>query len=152
MALSAHTARRVRRLPSAGLGYGTILTAAVVYDGALLEWTAAHKLQPISNSTTAAFAGVAFIKDPTSTGGITGDGTKTVEFFADAVEILLPCNSDVTVGLVNVATIYAQDDDTVTADNTLGPAVGVCVGKDPGGTSGSLMWIRIRGNALVRAS
>jgi len=149
MALSANTWRQMRNPEPMILGNGTILTAAVVYHGSLVEWTAAGKLQGITNSTTAAFAGVAYIKTPTGTGGLTGDGSLTVDFIAGGVEILMTCNSDVTTGIVNVSAIYAQDDDTATADNTLGPVIGVCTGTV---TSGSSMWIRIRGNTLARAA
>lgn len=149
MALSANTSRKLRNHANAIIDNGVILTGAVIYHHALIERTAAGKLQPITNGTTAAFAGLALLHNPTSTGGLTGDGTEKIDFIAGNAEVLMTSiNSDVTIGIVNATAIYAADDDAVTADNTLGPVVGVLADIPAAGTA----WIRLRGNTLGRAS
>ena len=101
---------------------GTVLTSAVCYHHALLQLTAAGKVQAGATSTTATFFGLCDIKNPTSaTAGITGDGTLTVEAINNC-DVVFTCVTAITIGNVGDAAFISDDNLIGTA--TLGPEVG----------------------------
>lgn len=100
----------------------TVLSAAVIYDRAFCVLTAAGLLKPGANETTTTFAGMA-IESSTGSFPVTGDGTATVSVLEE-LEVKAPLVTAITVGDTNKTALYVVDDQTITAENTLGPACG----------------------------
>jgi len=121
-ALTANTYRILKNKDGQTRISGTVLTSAVCYHHALLQLTAAGKVEAGSTSTTATFFGLCDIKNPTSaTAGITGDGTLTVEAINN-VDVVMVCVSTITVGNTGDAAFIS--DDNLIGIATLGPEVG----------------------------
>lgn len=149
MALSANASLPVRNITGETEINGVILTAAVIYNHALVVQTAAGKLKAAANETTTTFCGMAVLtrhRPPTGTGGITGDGTERVTCVSD-IDVQIPLKTSVTVGLVG-AIMYAFDDAVATNLATLGPEIGTLVEF----TSANLGWVRLRGEQMGKAS
>ena len=140
-ALAANGNRKVKNFDSVVLRQGIIATSSVIYDGSLIQQTAAGFLLPVAAGTTATFAGMAVIKTPTGTGGLTGaaDNSVLIDYWESGFDALFACAASVTVGLVRNADIYALDDNTVTALITGSPSVGILV-ELPSSTTA---WVRV---------
>jgi len=119
----------------------TILTSAKIYKHALVVITAAGKAKPADNETTTTFVGLAEQECDT------GDGTVTCTVITD-LDVKLPLVTAITVGDTNRTKLYAADDNTGTAEATLGPEIGVMV-EFVAANSG---WVRLRQQPIVVAS
>jgi len=147
MALSANTRLDLKNRLGQTVLSGTVTTAAVLYHHAMAVRTAAGSVKPAANETTTRFVGLVDIGNPDdSTAGITGDGTLTANMISN-VDALVPCVTAITVGNVG-AQVYAVDDQTVTTETTLGPAVGIITEF----VATNSVWVRFGMTALAAAS
>lgn len=132
MALTA--SRNLKWRGTKTLGYGTILTAAKIYKGAILARMANGKITVAANAATLNFAGIAEREYDA------GDGTIQAEF-AYGHEVQITVAASVTVALVNDTAIYAADDENATTATTLGPPIGRLKGFEP--LTSGYAWIHI---------
>ncbi len=148
MALSANTTLQLRNQKGDSILDGVILTAAVIYQHAIVVRTAAGLLKAAADETTTRFVGLCdIIENPDDdTAGITGDGTLRANCISEC-DALVPLVTAITVGNVG-ALVYAVDDQTVTTEATLGPVVGTLV-EFVATNSG---WVRFGMTALAVAS
>lgn len=147
-ALTANTTLQIRNAKGDSILDGVILTSAVIYQHAMVVRTAAGLLKPAADETTTRFVGLCdIIENPDDdTAGITGDGTLRANCVSE-LEALVALVTAITVGNVG-SLVYAADDQTVTTETTLGPAVGVLV-EFVAANSG---WVRFGASALAAAS
>lgn len=141
MALAANTALTTRNRGGMKRLTFTVLSAAKCYKHGLIVITAAGLAKPAANETTTTFVGIAEAEADT------GDGSATVTVLTE-LEVLLPLVTAITVGDTNKTKLYAVDDQTGTAENTLGPEIGTMT-QFVAANSG---WVQLRMTPIVSAS
>lgn len=109
-ALAANKVRLSRNVHLASRGCETVTTAAVAYQGSLLNQVeSTEKVEPASNTAGETFVGV---HHPKHGKKVTGDGTKKAEYRFGHEE-LLTCSSLVSASLIG-CDLAVGDDNTVT--------------------------------------
>jgi hypothetical protein len=151
MALSANTNYDFRNVGAQKRYSGVVVTALVIYKGALVVRTqSSGKLRPAANATGTTFLGIATAGTTSSTAlPVTGasDGSVLCEVVND-VEALLTLAASVTIATAGSVKLYCVDDASVTTSNTLGPEVGTMVQW----VSTTTGWIGLRQSQLTSAS
>lgn len=137
MALSANRALTIRNIASESRQSFVVETGAKIYKGALCQVTTSGTVEPCDDNTTDRFAGVAVDEADT------GDGAVRVELFND-VEIRVPANASVTVANIGDP-MYAEDDETVSEVDTLGPQIGVMTAFE-GSTD---IWVKLNSATMA---
>lgn len=146
MALSANASLDVRNVGAVSRQSVVVKTSAVIYHHALVGRNAAGTLVPLANNPTISFLGLAELRAPTGSGGITGDGTARVDVLTGGIEVRITKAATMTVALIEDV-CYGADDASVTNLNTLGPAIGTFAEIDS-----TFAWVRLRSPTMANAS